>query len=303
MKSAQPDAILFFNRLLRTAAANGSHRWRVPSRRQFLLIRFGTFFVQGEECKLNLRPVIVMNNKRLLRRRLIASTVLPLFLNPWGGIAVANTEFDQSPDPLAIYGDEIRFDVMRNGQSVGWHRTTFFENGTELEVLSVLDLQIDFLFFTAFRFRYESEASWRNGALERLKARTDDDGARSSFEAVRDGASYVIENERETYNTRSPVYPTDHWNSAVLQQQRVLNTLTGRINEVQITPVNRETVETERGPVMATRYSYTGDLETEVWYDDAGRWVKLRFAARDGSTIEYHCRRCQGSNVRRAVTD
>lgn len=241
-----------------------------------------------------------MNNQRLLRRRVIASTVLALFLNPWGGLAVANTELDQSPDPLAIYGDEIRFDVTRNGQPVGWHKTTFAENGNELDVLSVFDLKIDFLFFTAFRFRYESAAYWRNGALERLKARTDDDGTRSSFEAVREGSGYVIESERETYSTRGPVYPTDHWNPAVLRQDRVLNTLTGRINEVRITPVDRENVETERGPVMATRYAYTGELETEVWYDDAGRWVKMRFAGRDGSTIEYVCRRCQGGTVRKA---
>ena len=44
----------------------------------------------------------------------------------------------------------------------------------------------------------------------------------------------------------------------------------------------------------ATRYAYTGDLDNEVWYDDVGRWVKMRFKGRDGSTIDYVCRRCQG---------
>jgi len=53
-------------------------------------------------------------------------------------------------------------------------------------------------------------------------------------------------------------------------------------------------VETERGDVFATHYVYSGELDTEVWYDDEGRWVKMRFKGRDGSTIEYVCRRCQG---------
>ena len=55
-----------------------------------------------------------------------------------------------------------------------------------------------------------------------------------------------------------------------------------------------ETVMTENGPVTATRYRYSGELETEVWYDDAGRWVKLRFKGREGTPIAYKCRRCQG---------
>jgi hypothetical protein len=63
----------------------------------------------------------------------------------------------------------------------------------------------------------------------------------------------------------------------------------------------REFVDTERGPVMATRYAYHGDLETEVWYDDFGRWVKMRFAGRDGSTIEYVCTLCQGGTVGKTI--
>ena len=52
--------------------------------------------------------------------------------------------------------------------------------------------------------------------------------------------------------------------------------------------------------MAATRYAYSGDLKADVWYDDAGRWVKLRFRGRDGSVIEYVCRRCQGPAVKHA---
>ena len=59
-------------------------------------------------------------------------------------------------------------------------------------------------------------------------------------------------------------------------------------------------VATERGGIPATHHAYTGDLSTEVWYDDAGRWVKMRFEAQDGSTIDYVCRRCQGGPIKKA---
>jgi hypothetical protein len=76
--------------------------------------------------------------------------------------------------------------------------------------------------------------------------------------------------------------------------------LTGRLDKVRIEPREREPIATERGAVMATRYAYTGALSVEVWYDDAGRWVKLQFTGRDGSTIDYVCRRCQGPGEQRA---
>jgi len=36
---------------------------------------------------------------------------------------------------------------------------------------------------------------------------------------------------------------------------------------------------------------------TEVWYDDWGRWVKMQFASRDGTKIDYVCKRCQGPKI------
>jgi hypothetical protein len=52
-------------------------------------------------------------------------------------------------------------------------------------------------------------------------------------------------------------------------------------------------VVTRSGALRARHYLYAGDLNGEIWFDDQGRWVKLRFRADDGSIIDYVCRRCQ----------
>lgn len=202
--------------------------------------------------------------------------------------------------PLSLYGDEIYFDVYREGDKVGFHRVRLVESEGSLLVRSTFELKIDFLFFTAFRYLYRSESRWRKGVLESLKATVDDDGALLSLESVREGAHMKITNPEGRFTANSPLFPTNHWNAAVLRENRVLNTLTGKINNVRIVPRAREPVVTEQGRVPATRYAYTGDLDTEVWYDDAGRWVKMRFKGEDGSTIEYVCRRCQGAVARTA---
>jgi hypothetical protein len=212
------------------------------------------------------------------------------------GYVYANTNsvLPKSIEPISLYGEEIFFDVYREDSKAGFHWVKFIKMGERLGVESNFQLKIDFLFFTAFQYDYQSTATWANGQLHRLNATIDDDGELFSVLAVRKSDLFQLNVPDGVVSVDAPLYPTNHWNPAVVEQVRVLNTLTGKINNVQIKAQNKESVLTENGTIEATRYAYSGDLETEVWYDDAGRWVKMRFKARDGSTINYVCRRCQG---------
>jgi len=204
-------------------------------------------------------------------------------------------------DPRALYGSGIDFDVYRKGKQVGRHEVRFTQTDDRLEVESRFEIAIDFLFFTAYRYVYRSSASWQAGELASLLAEVNDNGNLFSLTARRDGNRMALDRSGERDLVSAPLLPTNHWNAGVLGQTRVLNTLTGRVNNVRIVPKDREQVSTERGPVTATRYLYTGELSTEVWYDDAGRWVKMRFEGTDGSTIDYVCRRCQGPTPEKAA--
>ena len=204
-------------------------------------------------------------------------------------------------EPHPLYGREILFDVLRGGDKVGFHRVHFEKSDQGLTVRSRFELEIGFLFFAAYTFLYTSEARWVGGELKSLKASVNDNGEFFSLAAHRDQDRISIRNPDGINTTNAPLIPTNHWNAAVLSQSRVLNTLTGDINNVRITAQTREQVETEQGPVLATHYVYSGDLETEVWYDAKGRWVKMRFTASDGSTIDYRCRRCQGVPLTQSV--
>ena len=197
-------------------------------------------------------------------------------------------------DPIEIYGGEIYFDVFRKGDKVGYHSVKFSKGVGNLIVHIAFGIEIDFLFLTAYQFKYLSESRWVNGQLDHLKASVDDDGDEFVVTANRHNQLIYVMSENKTFETPAPILPTNHWNASVLTHKRVLNTLTGQVNTVSITAQGIETVTTEFGPIQATRYAYSGDLDNEVWYDEAGRWVKMRFKARDGSIIDYVCKRCQG---------
>jgi len=227
-------------------------------------------------------------------RSLLAALAVTVPLSGFG----ASPAF--SADPTALYGQEIIFDVLRDGEKVGFHRTLFRDNGKTLTVDSTFEIEIDFLIFTAFSYAYRSEAEWSGGKLKALRATVIDDGKVSFVEAHYSDDGLRIRTPERSLKAETPLLPTNHWNAAVLQADHVLNTITGDVNRIKITPVGKESVPTERGLVEAMRFSYSGDLETDVWYDQTGRWVKMQFEGRDGSTIEYLCRLCQGPETEAA---
>ncbi len=206
-----------------------------------------------------------------------------------GTAANANTLFN----PLTVYEPEHRFTVMRNGEAVGEHRLDFARTASGLSVEAHFELEIPFLFFTAYRYSYRSAAQWRDGRLIRLEAETDDDGDVSRVVAERrgDGMLWITGPEKE-FASQPDLLPTNHWNPNVVTRNQVLNTITGSVNTVEILDLGEADVQTSSGSVRARHYRYTGELQNEVWYDANGRWVKMRFPARDGSVIEYLCQTC-----------
>lgn len=192
----------------------------------------------------------------------------------------------------ALYGDRILFDVMRDGRPVGTHAVSFAPRGDRLHVEAAFELSLRLLGVAYYRYRYVSRSEWEDGRLVRLTAVTDDNGARSRVTATDDGGGLRVEGPAGTLRLPAGTFPTDHWHPGVLGARHVLNTITGAPARVRIEDRGVEAVATATGTVEARRWDYTGDLRNSVWYDAQGRWVRMRFTAADGSSIDYVCRVC-----------
>lgn len=196
------------------------------------------------------------------------------------------------PDPFELYGDAMRFRVLRNGSPVGAHTVTFQRQGRDIVVETRFDVQVQLLFVTAYQYEYRAIDTWQNGCLIAMQAWINDDGARHEVVATSDGERLIIDGPRGRGTARLGVYPTHHWNAGVLGSDHVLNTITGRVANVRIVDQGIETVSMNGESRPARRFAYSGELQNQVWYDERGRWVKMRFQGTDGSTIEYVCEAC-----------
>jgi len=196
-------------------------------------------------------------------------------------------------DPVALYGNEISFDVIKKGGKVGTHRVVFSrkESG-DLGVESRFQLTMTFLTIPIYEFLYRSDAIWREGRLKNMTVEISDGGDNSTIRALPKGQGLAVSGPRGEVDIPGPIYPTNHWNAGVLSQKQVLNTLNGQISQVVIADAGRETIKAEGALVEARKFQYSGDIDTTVWYDDEGRWLKMRFTAKNGSVVDYECTRC-----------
>ncbi len=199
----------------------------------------------------------------------------------------------QTADTAGVGPETYEYEILRKGTPVGTHQVQVQHHGDHTRVVCRSHIRIRFLGLTFYRFRYESEEEWDAEGLRRLLVRVNDDGERLEIDGHRRGDlfDWTI-NDTDSKSHGMPVYPTNHWNSAVLSQTRVLNTLTGVMNHVAIQPYQEQMPVFDRTMGEVRKYRYSGELRLETWYDVSGRWMGMRFAGRDGSTIEYRCRNC-----------
>ncbi|MBM3513748.1 MAG: hypothetical protein FJX59_08535 [Alphaproteobacteria bacterium] len=207
-------------------------------------------------------------------------------------------------DPLTLYDGEIVFDVFRKRSRVGEHRIVFARDGERLSVNAYFRLSVKVLFINAYTFDYQSTEIWDGQNLIGLSANVDDGGKLASITAKRDGELFRIDGPRGPVLSSSWVFPTNHWHRGQVETPTILNTLTGQLANITVVRKGIDRIDTANGPVDAEHFEYTGDLrDTDVWYDRDGRWVKMSFKAKDGSKIEYRCRRCGSAPAGEAGSD
>lgn len=196
-------------------------------------------------------------------------------------------------DPFALYGERAFYDVFRKGQKVGEHRVHFSRDGERLSVTANFTLEIPFLFFTAYRFQYNSTEVWDGNELVALTAVVDDNGEIAQTSAELKESLFKIYGPRGPAVLSSWIFPTNHWHRGQVNAPVILNTLTGRVSHVETLRKGIDTVVTPAGEIQAEHFVYTGDLrDTEVWYDAEGRWIKMRFKAKGDAVLEYVCYQC-----------
>ena len=184
-------------------------------------------------------------------------------------------------------GDEIRFDVLRQGKPFGHHIVRFErEESDTLKVDVDVELRAGLGPITLFRYELEATELWRDNELFEATGEVVEDGAREVMRARREGEMLRVEGDGFSGELPASILPASHWNVAQTGASELLSTENGELIPVDVVTLGRETILAGGQPVEARKFLMDGDIDVTLWYDDAGRWLKLAFEAR-GQQIEY----------------
>lgn len=190
---------------------------------------------------------------------------------------------------------EWHFDVFLDGKRIGDHRFRLQEEGDRRELTSEAAFDVRILFINAYRYRHEARETWRGECIERVEARTDDNGKALTVEAERAGPAFVV----ATGGVEN-VLPVDdacvrtfaYWNPRILEANRLLNPQTGEYVSVRVESLGRERVDGRE----ADRYRLVGTdaaapaLQIDLWYSPARDWLALESNTPGGRMLRYERR-------------
>ena len=216
----------------------------------------------------------------LTRRRMIVGS---------GALAARAAQLAAASEAVTLLSPGLlRFDVLRNDSLIGQHVITLTRNGAvflaEINVRFVVTLGP----ITLYRYTHAVREEWRDGIFERMESNTNDDGTNHSVRADRTAEGVVVHtgSGKRTVMPMATI-PMTHWNY-VCMSAPLFNPQTGEQVRPQVLARGEESVSLADGrAIRARRYSLSGDVTLDDWYDGAHTWVALRSTGSDGSTISY----------------
>ncbi len=215
-------------------------------------------------------------NTALLRPAALAFGLCLLFLSSAHAAALS---------PESAQTGTYVYQVTRNGEVVGEQRADFERRGDDLRVVTDVKISISMLGLSVYDFTQHIEEHWEKGILMDLTSVSVDDGNTRNVKLARQGDRLVGNTDGKKRDLPGNLIPTTLWNSAVVEQSSVLETVKGRERSCTVSQKGIEKVKLPVGDVSARHFVFSGDFEREAWYDDSGVLVASQMEAKDGSII------------------
>jgi len=184
----------------------------------------------------------------------------------------------------------LDFVILRNGSEIG-HHVIRFEKLAD-SVIVRIEAQVDYriAFIPFYTFRHVSREVWRGGQLIDMTAETNDNGCDFSINVKAEGDAFRLSVNGVETPIDAGVIPASLWNIALVESGKILDPADGELMQVAIRNSGEEVINVRGRDVRARHFVMTGDFQRDLWYDNSGVLVHVRFTGEDGSEIRYELR-------------
>jgi hypothetical protein len=190
-----------------------------------------------------------------------------------------------STPAAATTAGRTEFEILMNGKPVGRHSVTVFKSADVTNVRIAIDMagKIGPIGFT---YRHRCEEAWRGTQLTSLNCTDKENRSNKSVAANLRGADLVVDGTGYKGSAPASLLPSSWWRFSTINQTRLLDSRDGKLSRVNVNRVGEEVLQIGGAAVRANHYRVRGAVNTDLWYDGTGRWVRTAFKIA-GQSFDY----------------
>jgi hypothetical protein len=199
-------------------------------------------------------------------------------------IVLVGTVIVSSPAAASTAG-RTEFEILMNGKPIGRHSVTVSKSADVTNVRIAIDMsgKIGPIGFT---YRHRCEEAWRGTQLTSLNCTDKENRSSKSVAANLRGTDLVVDGTGYKGSAPASLLPSSWWRFSTINQTRLLDSRDGKLSRVNVNRVGEEVLQIGGTPVRANHYQVRGAVNTDLWYDGTGRWVRTAFKIA-GQSFDY----------------
>lgn len=179
----------------------------------------------------------------------------------------------------------LNFDIYMNGGRVGAHSVTVERAGEDTLVRVAIDMKGKVGLFS-FSYSHACTERWRAEQLQALNCRDQENKTINEVRAERGPAGLTVFRNGAQIATGVDALPSSWWRARTINQSQLLDTRDGKLMPVRTAKVGSPTITVGGATIAAGHHKLRSTTTTDIWYDSAGRWVKMKFKL-SGQNFEY----------------
>lgn len=163
---------------------------------------------------------------------------------------------------------------------IGSHELTFHCDGEDLVVETEVKVDVKLLFVTVYKRRAQYREVWRQDQLIAYDAWTNEAGDEYVTKVRLEDDQMIIDGVEPNVSVPVDTVSSHPWNMKVVDRNLLFGMKDGRLISVDVKPAGDDIVEIGGKTIRAKKYVVSGDIERELWYDQAGNWLRWRLESR-----------------------
>ncbi len=185
--------------------------------------------------------------------------------------------FNIFSQPFPVPEDnEVTFDVVRKNKIIGTLKTNFIQEGKNLILHSVLDIDVKILFFPAYKFFQETKETWIDDEFVSIDGFTDFEDDREYKIIGNDTDNFFIASGMDgELKLNKNIIPLNYWNIEMLNETEVFDTQKGIVRSIDVKQLEDEKIFIDNNEILTNKYLFNASKnpkdkgpfpEYTLWY-------------------------------------